>query len=56
MIKISHGDARAIVRLLDVLTSGVARTDNRHINALRTARLLAQRLRRKCEEDGAKSD
>ena len=56
MIKISHGDARSIIRLLDILTSGVAWTDNRHINARRTARLLAQRLRRKCEEDDAKSD
>ena len=55
MIKISHGDARSIVRLL-VLTSGVAWTDNRHINARRTARLLAQRLRRKCEEDAVQSD
>lgn len=56
MIKISHGDARSIVRLLDVLTSGVEWTDNRHINARRTARLISLRLRRKCEEDAAKSD
>lgn len=56
MIKISHGDARSIIRLLDVLTSGVAWTDNRHINARRTARLLALRLRRKCEGDDARSD
>ena len=56
MIKISHGDARSIIRLLDVLTSGVAWTDNRHINARRTARLLVQRLQRKCEEDAAQSD
>ena len=51
MIKISNGDARSIIRLLDVLTSGVAWTDNRHINARRTARALALRLRRKCDED-----
>lgn len=56
MIEISHGDARSIIRLLDVFTSGVACTDNRQINARRIARQLALRLRRKCEEDALKND
>ena len=54
MIEISHGDARSIIRLLDVFTSGVAWTDKRHINARRIARQLTLRLRRKCEKDALK--
>lgn len=54
MIQLSHGDAQAIIRILEIFTMGVSRADNRHINARRSAKMLTMRLRRKCEESTAK--